>query len=531
MLVLLFLYLSALALVAVYSLAQLQLALLFLFHKWKAKKNAGKKAAETSLIAPLNSSIAPLNSSVASAFPFVTVQLPIYNELYVVEDILRAVAAFDYPLECLEVQILDDSTDETSDIIARIVAEILQLRPQLSILHKRRAHRAGFKAGALAEGLLVAKGEYIAIFDADFVPAPDFLLRTLPYLLADTGAGLVQTRWTHKNENYSILTRMQAFALDAHFSVEQWGRSRSGFFINFNGTAGVWRRACIEASGGWSSDTLTEDLDLSYRAQIAGWRLLYRDDICTPAELPIAMPAIKTQQYRWNKGAAEVARKMLGRLFFAPNISFMQRLNGFAHLLNSSLFVLIFVITVLSVPVGLGAMEYPEYTFYYGLGRALGATLGVVVFFFGVSFFAWRRFDLANFWALLWRLPIFLATMYGLGLFNTLAVVAGWAGRKSPFVRTPKYNLVTGGAGGAGQWLAGDYAALRLSNLWYAEVFLLLYFLSAVVAGLWLNELSSILLYILVAFGYGLVVGYEWLQVRAARRFAQKNKSVAAATS
>lgn len=517
MLVLLFLYLAALTLVAVYSLAQLQLALLFIWHKRKAKQKTGE--------------LTPAFPLIATNFPFVTVQLPIYNELYVVEELLQAVAAFDYPLNRLEVQILDDSTDETSEIIARVVAEILFKNPNLSIIHKRRQNRKGFKAGAMAEGLRDAKGEYIAIFDADFLPAPDFLLRTLPLLLADEKAGLVQTRWVHKNENYSILTRMQAFALDAHFSIEQWGRSRSGFFINFNGTAGVWRRACIDDAGGWSSDTLTEDLDLSYRAQLAGWRLLYRDDICTPAELPIAMPAIKTQQYRWNKGAAEVARKMLGRLFLAKNISFMQRLNGFAHLLNSSVFVLIFMITVLSVPVGLLASAYPEYAFLYAIGQALGATLGIVVFFFGVAFFAWRRFSAANFWGLLWRLPLFLATMYGLGLFNALAVVAGWAGRKSPFVRTPKYNLKSGGAGGAAQWLSGDYAALRLSNLWYFELGLLIYFVAAAAAGFWLGDLAGIALHSLVATGYGLVVGYEWQQVRAARRGHSQNVSAAGAGS
>jgi cellulose synthase/poly-beta-1,6-N-acetylglucosamine synthase-like glycosyltransferase len=244
-------------------------------------------------------------------FPTVTIQLPIYNEKYVVERLLDAVSLFDYPKEKLEIQVLDDSTDETTEIILKKIESMRPLGLNFKLIH--REQRVGYKAGALDHGFHIASGEFIAIFDADFIPPPDFLNKTLPYFINEK-VGVVQTRWGHINKDYSILTQLQAFGLDAHFSIEQTARSAAGSFINFNGTCGVWRKTCITDAGGWSNDTLTEDLDLSYRAQLRGWKFEYLEDVETKGELPVIMPAIKSQQYRWNKGAAETAKKNFGNV-------------------------------------------------------------------------------------------------------------------------------------------------------------------------------------------------------------------------
>ena len=237
-------------------------------------------------------------------FPVVTIQLPIYNELYVIERLIDRVTEFEWPKDKLEIQLLDDSNDETVQIVADRVAYWKERG--FDIEHIRREERTGFKAGALAYGLEVSKGEFVAIFDADFLPERDFLKQSVPKFLANEKIGVVQSRWGHINRDYSLLTKVQAFALDAHFTIEQRGRNSKGHFINFNGTAGIWRKVCIEDAGGWQSDTLTEDLDLSYRAQVRGWKFVYMENLESPAELPVTMSAIKSQQFRWAKGAAEV---------------------------------------------------------------------------------------------------------------------------------------------------------------------------------------------------------------------------------
>ena len=244
-------------------------------------------------------------------FPFVTIQLPIYNELYVVERLILQVSKIDYPKDRFEVQILDDSNDETTQIIRKVILKLKESKVKFDLV--RRPNRIGFKAGALAYGMNICQGEFIAIFDADFLPKKDFLKKTIPYFI-DKKVGVVQTKWTHINENYSKLTQIQAFGLDAHFTIEQGGRNYGKYFINFNGTAGVWRKTCIEDAGGWSADTLTEDLDLSYRAQLKGWYFKYLEKVESPAELPAAMNALKNQQFRWTKGAAECTRKNLIRV-------------------------------------------------------------------------------------------------------------------------------------------------------------------------------------------------------------------------
>ena len=293
--------------------------------------------------------------------PFVTIQLPVYNEKYVVERLLDAIVHLDYPREKLEIQVLDDSTDETSGIIYQKL-EWLQ-KFELDIKQLRRDTRAGFKAGALQEGLQKARGEFIVIFDSDFIPEKDFIKKTLPWF-QDPAVGVVQTRWGHINKDYSLMTQLQAFGLDAHFSIEQSARNAAGSFINFNGTCGVWRKTCITDAGGWSADTLTEDLDLSYRAQLKGWKFKYLEDVVTPGELPVVMPVIKLQQYRWNKGGAETARKLAGRIFNA-SLSTRQKLHAFLHLFNSSVFVALFAAAVLSLPMLFIKNSHPAMQWFF----------------------------------------------------------------------------------------------------------------------------------------------------------------------
>jgi cellulose synthase/poly-beta-1,6-N-acetylglucosamine synthase-like glycosyltransferase len=279
--------------------------------------------------------------------PKVTIQLPIFNELYVVDRLIRKVAEIDYPSDLLDIQVLDDSTDETVEVIASLVKEIAALG--IGIQHIRREDRVGFKAGALEYGLQSAKGEFVAIFDADFLPERDFLLKTIPYF-DNPKIGMVQTKWEHLNKNFNLLTRLLAMALDAHFSIEQRGRNSNGDFMNFNGTAGVWRRVCIEDSGGWSSDTITEDLDLSYRAQLKGWKMKYLEEYASPAEIPAFLSAIRSQQYRWNKGGAEVARKNL-KTIFKSDLPFHVKLHATFHLLNTGIFIFVFLSAIISVPL------------------------------------------------------------------------------------------------------------------------------------------------------------------------------------
>ncbi len=318
LIILIVLYIIPIAFIALYSFAQLHLLSVYL----KNKKNVISAKPEI------------------KEFPMVTVQLPIYNELYVIERLIDRVCEFDYPLDRLEIQVIDDSTDETLDIVAKRIAT--HQANGIDIKQVFRKDRVGYKAGALAKANITAKGEFLAIFDADFIPRRDFLIETIPYFV-DSKIGVVQTRWDHLNLNYSILTKVQGFALDAHFSVEQTGRNILDHFINFNGTAGVWRKTCIDDAGGWQPDTLTEDLDLSYRAQLKGWKFKYLAHIESPAELPVTMTAIKSQQFRWTKGAAEVSKKLILKVL-KSNVPLSTKFHAFFHLLNSTVYIPIFLV-------------------------------------------------------------------------------------------------------------------------------------------------------------------------------------------
>ncbi|GAB4246212.1 MAG: glycosyltransferase family 2 protein [Ekhidna sp.] len=467
------LYGLSLGIICLFSLGQFNLT----WHYLKARKN--KEEAPPEL----------------THFPKVTIQLPVFNERYVIERLIDAVCALNYPKEQLEIQVLDDSTDDTVNLIQN---KVQQYRAEgFDIGHVRRPDREGFKAGALQYGLLRAKGEFIAIFDADFIPKEDFLLRTLPQFKSEK-TGMVQTKWSHLNTDYGALTKIQAFWLDAHFTVEQKGREQAGSFINFNGTAGVWRKACIEDAGGWQHDTLTEDLDLSYRAQLKGWKFAYREEIESPAELPVVIPAIKSQQYRWNKGAAETARKTLGKVL-RSEIGWKHKVRAVFHLLNSSVFLLLLVAAVLSIPM----LYIKEYNPDLGLIFDFGSIF--VIGFLAMGFFYWVaakathpqytiRYFILNF-------PMFLAFSMGMALHNSIAVIEGYLGIKTPFVRTPKFNIQSK----SDTWKHNEYLNQVLTPTTLMEGLLSIYFVYGIFSGLKLEDYGLVLFHLMLAIGFAYV--------------------------
>ncbi len=386
--------------------------------------------------------------------PRVLVQLPVFNERYVVERLVRAVAGLDYPRSRLSVQLLDDSTDDTGRIADPVVEECAAAGLDIRRLHRK--DRRGFKAGALQAGLDASDAPFVAIFDADFVPEPDFLRRTLPYLVADRRTGLVQARWDHLNRDYSLLTDVQAILLDGHFMAEHGGRHVAGCFFNFNGTAGIWRRAAIEDAGGWAGDTLTEDLDLSYRAQLRGWKFVFVPEIAAPAELPVSMNAFKAQQRRWAQGSLQTARKLLPQILASP-LPLRVRAEAFFHLTSNLAYPLMAVLSLLMTPVlfarvstGLREMALLDIPIF------AAATLSVV------SFYAFSQSRLLRLQApderqSLWRrarnIPAALAVGIGISFSNASAVLSGVLGRRTPFVRTPKYGI----AGTGGRWRQKTY--------------------------------------------------------------------------
>lgn len=372
-------------------------------------------------------------------FPMVTIQLPVYNEKYVIERLIEAISNFSYPRDKMEIQVLDDSTDETILIVKDCVRKYRE--KGFLIEQILRDDRKDFKAGALKHGMDCSTGEFIAIFDADFIPSADFLLKTLPYF-EDENTGVVQTRWGHLNESYSILTQLQAYALNAHFTIEQTARNIGNHFINFNGTAGIWRRKTIEDAGGWEGDTLTEDLDLSYRAQLKGWKFQYLEEVISPAELPAEMNALRSQQFRWAKGAAECTRKNLMKVMKCKTESSATKLHAFFHLLNSFVWVCLLGSALLLMP-----FQYVVHT-----GKDLQPYLNVFVIF-EVSFFLLLVFYftanmMANKHDSRWKnllliplYPFFLTFSMGISIYNSIGVLEGYLGKKSPFVRTPKFNI------------------------------------------------------------------------------------------
>lgn len=447
--------------------------------------------------------------------PVVTVQLPVYNERYVVERLLRAVAALDYPADRLEIQLLDDSTDITTAIVERLVDELGRTGPQIT--HVRRPERSGYKAGALAYGLTLARGDFVAIFDADFVPEPDFLRLTMPHF-AEPDVGAVQVPWVHLNEFESALTRVQAFLLSLHFDLEQPARSAGGLFLNFNGTAGVWRRTAIAAAGGWRAATVTEDIDLSYRAQLRSWRLVYLTGHACPAELPTDMSGLRSQQYRWMKGGAQNARLHLGAIRHAALPARVRR-HAAQHLLASSTYLVILVMLLLSVP--LAAVKNTAIAYDYadfGIPFVL-STLAL----FAVFRAARRPRGLAGHLRFGAQMLRFLVFTMGMTVHNGLAVLAGWAGHGGEFVRTPKFGSTTISAGASRT--ASAYTPRRLDPRILREVLVLAYLLTGVGIGWSRAQYALMPVQLIGCVGLSWVIGlslwHPWLARRAARASAR----------
>ncbi len=404
-------YFSVLCVLAVYGSHRYRMAFLYYRHKFKL----------------------PIPKGVLEKLPRVTIQLPVFNEMYVVERLIDAVCRIEYPRELLEIQVLDDSTDDTTSI-ARACVERNRAKGH-DVVYIHRENRQGFKAGALEHGLSVARGEYVAVFDADFVPPPDYLRRTV-HFFTDPEVGVVQARWGHLNRDYSALTRAQSIFLDGHFVLEQTARARAGRFFNFNGTAGIWRREAIVSGGGWEHDTLTEDLDLSYRAQLRGWKFVFLRDLVTPAELPVDMNAFKAQQHRWAKGAVQTALKLLGTVWRADVPAPVKR-EAFFHLTANVAYLLMIPLAILLpitvvVRVSHGWME---------------------VLLLDIPFFAFASVSVATFyaaaqaevgkgwWDRLKHLPFVMALGIGLSVNNARAVVEALMGYETGFTRTPKLGV------------------------------------------------------------------------------------------
>lgn len=370
--------------------------------------------------------------------PRVTIQLPLYNEQYVVERLMDNIVKMDYPSDRLQIQVIDDSDDETVEIIAKKVA--FYKSQGLDVVHVRRPNRQGFKAGALKDAMPDATGEFLAIFDADFVPNTDFLQKTIPHFFKDEKVGVVQTRWEHLNENYSTITALQALQLNVHFTVEQAGRSRGGLFLQFNGTAGVWRRTTIEDAGGWHSDTLTEDLDLSYRAQSKGWRIEYLEEVGSPAELPADMNGLKGQQFRWMKGGAENARKLLN-LVWHTKLTNRQRIHATQHLLASGVFMLLFFAAVISVPLAYCIPHIDVNTHLFNVSLIGMFSIFALTFEANLEKTVRKRDYWRSFFRVSRLIVVFIPMAMGMSFHNSVAVLEGYSGRKSDFVRTPKFGL------------------------------------------------------------------------------------------
>lgn len=441
------------------------------------------------------------NEKMPDIAPKVTIQLPIFNEYFVTERLIRSVCEIEYPKEKLEIQVLDDSTDDTIELAQRIVKEYYDKGFNIKYIH--RTNRIGYKAGALKEGLETAEGEFIAIFDADFVPNKDFLVRTIPHF-NNSEIGMVQTRWEHLNEEYSYLTRAQALALDGHFVLEQQVRNKAGFFINFNGTAGIWRKETIYDAGNWQSDTLTEDLDLSYRAQLKGWKFRFLNDVTSPAELPADINALKTQQFRWTKGAVETAIKMLPKVF-KSKLPLKTKLESFVHLSSNIVFPFIIVVALLNVPLVVIKNTVGGFDEFYSL-MSVFVLASVSTFLFytyaqKAIHLDWRR--------RLLLFPLFLAGSMGFAVNNTKAVLEALLGIKSGFARTPKEGII----GNVSAKINKKYKLKKIKFTVLIELFLALYFVVGIGISATYLEIAAIPFQLLFLLGFGTV---GWLSLKHA---------------
>lgn len=435
----------------------------------------------------------PVPKAQFAELPIVTVQLPLFNEMYVAPRLLDAVAQIQYPRERLEIQVLDDSTDETQTICRAKVEELRQTGLDIHYIH--RVDRTGFKAGALENGLRTSRGELVAVFDADFLPPPDILERMV-HFFTDEHVGMVQARWDHVNRDYSRLTELQAMMLDGHFVIEHTARHRSGRFFNFNGTAGIWRRSAIEDAGGWSHDTLTEDMDLSYRAQLQGWEFIYLKDVVSPAELPVEMNAFKSQQFRWAKGSIQVAKKLLPRIWRAK-VPFGVKLEATFHLTNNFAYPLLLLLSMLLLPNLLVRTRHGwREVLLIDLPLFFGTTLSIA------TFYITSQREIQRSWMpTLRRLPLMMSLGIGLCINQTRAVFEALFGDESgEFVRTPKHGVVRRFEG----WTAKKYRASK-TIIPFIEVSFAIYFAIASVIAINAGHYVSLPFMLLFTLGFAYV--------------------------
>ena len=422
--------------------------------------------------------------------PRLTVQLPIFNEQYVVERLLENICQLKYPKEKLDIQVLDDSTDETVEVATRLVERLAAQGHPITYHH--RTNREGFKAGALAEGLKTATGEFVAIFDADFTPPEDFLLRTIHHF-TDPGIGMVQTRWTHINRGYSLLTNVEAILLDGHFVLEHSGRARAGVFFNFNGTAGLWRRIAIEEGGGWQHDTLTEDTDLSYRVQLKGWKFIYRQDIECPAELPVEMTAFKTQQARWAKGLVQTGKKILPRVL-KSDAPLHTKIEAWYHLTANISYPLMIILSTLMMPAMIIRFDQGWFQMLYiDLPLFMASTFSVSSFYLVSQ----RELFPRSWLRTLLYLPVLMALGIGLTITNTKAVLEALAGKQSAFARTPKYRVES-----KGDMVRATKYRKRLGWIPWAELLIGTYFAYTAVYAMHNDNYLTVPFLLLFVFGY-----------------------------
>jgi cellulose synthase/poly-beta-1,6-N-acetylglucosamine synthase-like glycosyltransferase len=436
----------------------------------------------------------PSPQSRFTELPVVTVQLPLFNEMYVAARLLDSIAQLDYPHDKLEIQVLDDSTDETQQICKSKVEELRATG--LDIVYIHRTDRTGFKAGALEHGLKSARGEFVMVFDADFLPPADIIDRTV-HFFTNPKVGMVQVRWDHVNRDYSRLTELQAMMLDGHFVIEHTARHRSGRFFNFNGTAGIWRLSSIVDAGGWSHDTLTEDMDLSYRAQLKGWEFIYLKDVVSPAELPVEMNAFKSQQFRWAKGSIQVAKKLLPTIWRNKDISFSVKLEAFFHLTNNFAYPLLLLLSILLLPNLLVRTHHGwREVLLIDLPLFFGTTLSIA------SFYITSQREIQRNWKpTLRRLPLMMSLGIGLCINQTRAVIeALFDSESGEFVRTPKHGVVRRFEG----WTAKKYRATK-TLIPFVEVLFAVYFAVASVIAVGAGHYVSLPFMLLFTMGFGYV--------------------------
>ncbi len=478
-------YLVLMAVFAVYGVHRYWL--LFLYYRNKHKKPRPKER--------------------FGQLPRVTVQLPMYNEKYVAERLIDAVCTIRYPRELLEIQVLDDSTDETYDIVRKKVELVKAKGHDIVLLH--RTDRTGYKAGALQNGLKAAKGEFVAIFDADFIPAPNILEDTIHYF-TDAKVGLVQSRWGHINRNYSTLTEIQSIFLDGHFTIEHGARSRSGRYFNFNGTAGVWRKKTIEDAKGWQHDTLTEDLDLSYRAQLRGWQFIFVEDIISPAELPVDMNAFKSQQHHWTKGSVQTCLKILPEVWCAK-VPLKNKIEATFHLTANFCHVLMIMMVLMMAP----SLFFPQ--ILSSLSKIFTSGFSVALFFltvfpFSLLYVAGQAEHVKGWGKKILYVPIMIAIGFGLLLNNAKAVFEALLGHKTAFPRTPKYNVTNRAT--AERWRKSDYK-VSCGMMSFIEIGVGLYFLLASVIAVVLGTLAVVPLMLTLSVGMLYIGGLSLLHSRA----------------